>query len=255
MPIAAFFDWDGTLSADGQTVARDTVAAIHALQRAGHSAILCTGRATGLIPDTAKAIGFDGLVAAAGAFVRLGERQLFRRYLPPDRIPALIAHFLADGQTCVLEGEAQMYVVNDAAGRFPESWTHLSSPEEFTARFPGHIVSKLTLHGPMSAATDALLSASYTIIRHPTYAEILPKGCGKAAGMGMVLKALGLGPTDSWAFGDSYNDVDMLAAAGIGVAMGSAPDGVKAYADRITASADHNGVAAALRELLDGQTP
>ena len=104
MPIAAFFDWDGTLSADGQTVASDTVDAIHALQQGGNAAILCTGRATGLIPDTAKAIGFDGLVAAAGAFVRLGEKQLFRRYLPPEQIPALIAHFLADGQTCVLEG-------------------------------------------------------------------------------------------------------------------------------------------------------
>ena len=159
MPIAAFFDWDGTLSADGQTVAPDTVDAIHALQREGNAAILCTGRATGLIPDTAKAIGFDGLVAAAGAFVRLGEKQLFRRYLPPEQIPALIAHFLADGQTCVLEGETQMYVLNDTAGRFPASWTPLASPEEFASRFPGHIVSKLTLHGPMSAATDALLSA------------------------------------------------------------------------------------------------
>ena len=252
MPIAAFFDWDGTLSADGQTVASDTVDAIHALQQGGNAAILCTGRATGLIPDTAKAIGFDGLVAAAGAFVRLGEKQLFRRYLPPEQIPALIAHFLADGQTCVLEGETQMYALNDTAGRFPASWTPLASPEEFASRFPGHIVSKLTLHGPMSAATDALLSASYTIIRHPTYAEILPKGCGKAAGMGMVLKALGLGPADSWAFGDSYNDVDMLAAAGVGVAMGNAPDGVKAHADRITASADRGGVAIALRELLGG---
>ena len=237
MPIAAFFDWDGTLSADGQTVASDTVDAIHALQQGGNAAILCTGRATGLIPDTAKAIGFDGLVAAAGAFVRLGEKQLFRRYLPPEQIPALIAHFLADGQTCVLEGETQMYVLNDTAGRFPASWTPLASPEEFASRFPGHIVSKLTLHGPMSAATDALLSASYTIIRHPTYAEILPKG---------------LGPADSWAFGDSYNDVDMLAAAGVGVAMGNAPDGVKAHADRITASADRGGVAIALRELLGG---
>lgn len=233
-------------------MASDTVNAIHALQQGGNAAILCTGRATGLIPDTAKAIGFDGLVAAAGAFVRLGEKQLFRRYLPPEQIPALIAHFLADGQTCVLEGETQMYVLNDTAGRFPASWTPLASPEEFASRFPGHIVSKLTLHGPMSAATDALLSASYTIIRHPTYAEILPKGCGKAAGMGMMLKALGLGPADSWAFGDSYNDVDMLAAAGVGVAMGNAPDGVKAHADRITASADRGGVAIALRELLGG---
>ena len=43
-----------------------------------------------------------------------------------------------------------------------------------------------------------------------------------------------------------------LAAAGVGVAMGNAPDGVKAHADRITASADRGGVAIALRELLGG---
>lgn len=105
MPIAAFFDWDGTLSADGQTVASDTVDAIHALQQGGNAAILCTGRATGLIPDTAKAIGFDGLVAAAGAFVRLGEKQLFRRYLPPEQIPALIAHFAWTGRPVCLKGK------------------------------------------------------------------------------------------------------------------------------------------------------
>lgn len=87
MPIAAFFDWDGTLSADGQTVAPDTVDAIHALQQGGNAAILCTGRATGLIPDTAKAIGFDGLVAAAGAFVRLGRSSCSAGICPRSKFP------------------------------------------------------------------------------------------------------------------------------------------------------------------------
>lgn len=104
----------------------------------------------------------------------------------------------------------------------------------------------------MSAATDALLSASYTIIRHPTYAGDPPQGLRQGRRHGDDAQGAGARPADSWAFGDSYNDVDMLAAAGVGVAMGNAPDGVKAHADRITASADRGGVAIALRELLGG---
>ena len=62
--------------------------------------------------------------------------------------------------------------------------------------------------------------------------------------------ALGLDPDQTMAFGDGLNDLSMLRAAGIGVAMGNAEDQLKEAADWVTADCDHQGVAKALGRLL-----
>ena len=49
------------------------------------------------------------------------------------------------------------------------------------------------------------------------------------------------------AFGDGENDMDMLSFVGIGVAMGNADASLKATADYVTESVDHNGIEQALR--------
>jgi hypothetical protein len=46
--------------------------------------------------------------------------------------------------------------------------------------------------------------------------------------------------------GDNYNDIDMLEYAGVGVAMGNAPEDVKKHADDVTLTNDEDGVAEAL---------
>lgn len=246
--IAAFFDWDGTLSADGASVSPATVEAIHTFQQAGNFAFLCTGRSSGAVPASGRAIGFDGLVAAAGAYVRYGDRQLFRRYIPPQALEGIITHFLRDGQTCVLEGEQGMYVVSSGGDRVPAGWPRLTATGEFDRRFPGHVVNKLTLYGPMSPASEALLSA-YSIIRHADYEEVMPAGCSKADGARRILQATGISRENCWAFGDSFNDLDMLRYAAVGVAMGNAPQAVKDAANQVTDPVEQDGVAHALSRL------
>ncbi len=50
--------------------------------------------------------------------------------------------------------------------------------------------------------------------------------------------------------GDGYNDIPLLTLAGMAIAMGNAPDGVKAIADYVTLDVDQNGLAAALEKVL-----
>jgi hydroxymethylpyrimidine pyrophosphatase-like HAD family hydrolase len=52
------------------------------------------------------------------------------------------------------------------------------------------------------------------------------------------------------AIGDEVNDVPMFERAGYAIAMGQAPDAVKARADRSTSSNDDNGVAQAIEQIL-----
>ena len=65
-----------------------------------------------------------------------------------------------------------------------------------------------------------------------------------------LCKALGVDPAQTLAFGDGLNDVSMLRAAGVGVAMGNADDAVKAVADEVTASCDDAGVAAVVNRFF-----
>ena len=57
-----------------------------------------------------------------------------------------------------------------------------------------------------------------------------------------------------WPFGDGENDIPMIKAAGIGVAMENALDTVKEAADTITLNNDEDGVAAAIRKFIFGSS-
>ena len=69
-------------------------------------------------------------------------------------------------------------------------------------------------------------------------------------GINQVLQKEGISWEECICFGDSTNDIKMLEMAGMGVAMGSATDYVKSFANMVTASVYDNGVARALQEIL-----
>lgn len=80
-----------------------------------------------------------------------------------------------------------------------------------------------------------------------TWLDIAPEGIDKAAGLTRVCTELGVEPADVLAIGDGNNDIEMLSWAGRGVAMGDAPEQVKAAADTVTATFEELGVARELR--------
>lgn len=89
-------------------------------------------------------------------------------------------------------------------------------------------------------------------IAHVTYSmeegllEFSRPGVTKAAGVSYLAAQYGIDPSRVVAFGDMQNDVEMLAWAGMGVAMGNATEAVKDAADTVTASNDEDGVAKVL---------
>ena len=82
------------------------------------------------------------------------------------------------------------------------------------------------------------------------YLEVIPASINKGEGLRRACRAIGIEPREAIAFGDSENDIEMLKAAGMGVAMGNADEAVKAAADMTTLSNNENGIAAALERLL-----
>ena len=95
------------------------------------------------------------------------------------------------------------------------------------------------------------LPQSLTVVQTAAfYLEIIPAVINKGQGIFDVCRALGIRPEEVIAFGDAENDIPMLRAAGMGVAMGNATEAVKAAADMVTLTNNEDGIAAALEMLL-----
>lgn len=87
----------------------------------------------------------------------------------------------------------------------------------------------------------------HAVQSEPTYLEILPPGVSKGAALGPMLRALGLPAAAVIAVGDNWNDLEMIEAAGLGVAMGHAPAGVRARADHVCGTSAEEG----FRQVLE----
>ena len=99
-----------------------------------------------------------------------------------------------------------------------------------------------TLIKKLGDEVDIYLSA-------PWFLEVMPKGVTKGSGLQTICDDAGIDINEAIAFGDSYNDIYMLKAAGMGIAMGNAEEAVKNAADIVTADCDHDGIAQALKQL------
>jgi len=82
------------------------------------------------------------------------------------------------------------------------------------------------------------------------FVNIVAPGVSKGEALEALASYLGIPLTEVMAIGDERNDVSLLAAAGLAVAMGNAADEVKAVADYVTLDVDHSGVAAAINKFL-----
>jgi hydroxymethylpyrimidine pyrophosphatase-like HAD family hydrolase len=82
------------------------------------------------------------------------------------------------------------------------------------------------------------------------FKEIIHSKSSKTSGLVKVLELYDIDSSEMIAIGDFYNDLDMLEYAGLGIAMGNAPDDVKQRANAVTMSNDENGVYHAIEEYI-----
>ncbi len=100
------------------------------------------------------------------------------------------------------------------------------------------------------AARIGLHGVNYSV-GFTAWLDIAPEGVSKASGLEKVRGFLRIDPSHTLAVGDQRNDVEMLQWAACGVAMGNAPDEVRAVADWVTGHVDDDGLVDVLRLLPD----
>ena len=251
-PIAAFFDLDGTLALRNEPPATVDVDAMRNFRARGNYLFLCTGRSTGYLYPAVLDIGFDGIIAGAGAYVSLGDHLIYRTCISEDILAAIQQAFEQSDATLIMETEEHMVqLASPTATKLVPSYPRIYTAAEWREQYPNEITSKLTVYGNLPPSIVPYIKGHLDIIQHPHYAEIVPKGCSKSDGIRKILAELNLPREQTMGFGDSMNDYDMLQYVAIGVAMGNADEPVKAIADRITAPYDQGGVAQILHEYME----
>jgi len=119
----------------------------------------------------------------------------------------------------------------------------------------------LTLLSPEEKAKAELLylqfkdNLSFSWTKTPAYPEVdfinvLAPGVSKGEALRALASHLGISLTEIMAIGDGSNDISLLSSAGLAIAMGDAPDELKAVADYVTLNVDHSGLAAAVNKFL-----
>lgn len=101
-----------------------------------------------------------------------------------------------------------------------------------------------TLNKHYSTALHVYMSKS-------TYLEIAPRQISKATALKLLLgQRYAIGLDQVMAFGDNYNDIDMLQAVGTGIAVGNARQEVKAVVQEVTLNSVEDGVAVAIEQYF-----
>ncbi len=255
MRNAVFFDIDGTLWDYSHDILESTRQAICTLRANGHVAFLCSGRTRSTIRARQLLdIGFDGILAGCGTYLECEGKVLSEYVIPYEKLLDLTRQFQESQLGVMYEGSNVLCVDRDY---YKDDTYVMSFEKELGEQFigleeltPGHRVNKFCVDFAKSDAQRLveILGEDYTTIFHTfgPVAEVIPAGYSKATAIRDICDHFGIDRSDTYAFGDSMNDLDMIRYAAHGVAMGNADPRLKEAADYVTKDLSDHGIYHAL---------
>jgi Cof subfamily protein (haloacid dehalogenase superfamily) len=262
-------DIDGTIAGKSNQVTNRVKTAIRAAQAKGVRVGIATGRMYKSALKFHQEIGADfPLIAYQGAWIQDPETETIHRHLP---VPVKIARELIDYfEQSHLFDKLSLHVYLDdrlyVRDINPDTELYIGR-----SGIPAHPVGDL--RKVLTANPTKILAMSEDInlidsllldLRHrypqdalhittsvPIFLEATQSGVNKGSAIDYIAtKLLGISAENVLAIGDNFNDVEMIDYAGIGVAMGNAPDDVRAIADWVAPHIEADGVAAAIEKFI-----
>ena len=248
-------DFDGTLLTTKQTIPEEVKAAIDEYIAAGGIFAVCTGRMLASILPQVRALGLKGLVAAyqgtviadieSGALIKNGGFSV-------EQACDVCAALEERGEPINVYADNVMYTT------LPPDDKLLLIYEKITgiyARFVegkmSDLVSvvmperKLPLYNYLCEKLGERYEVTYSAA---VLVEVSPKGDDKGEALKFLSAHYNVPIENTVAIGDNLNDLPMIEAAGTGVAVANAEEGLKAEADDVCPSCDEGGVAAVIRK-------
>jgi Cof subfamily protein (haloacid dehalogenase superfamily) len=256
-------DLDGTLVGADLTIRPRVRDAISRARERGVAVTIVTGRMLAAAKPYAQQLGIEGaLVCYQGAaiFDVASGRILQMTPVRQDVTREVLAWAEERGIHAQCYADDVLYI--EQINRFSKRYTDLARVEptvlpSLRAAFAERPTIKIVIVDDpdkaqqyLDALGTMLGDRAYLTRSHPDFVEILDPNVNKGAALAFVAGVYHTTPADTLAVGDSWNDLPLLEAAGIGVAMGSGPPELLARADAVVGDVAHDGVAEAIERYV-----
>lgn len=252
-----FFDIDGTLIDRKYGLIPSTKEAIKRLKENGHIPVICTGRTRAFLPKEVMDLGFHGIIAGAGTYVEFENEIIHNKVEGPDYGNDTIQLLKEHDIHFIVEGPEYIYYDRDIKdSKYDKLISYLKQTDE------GHIKELETSDYRMNKITCALTTESkldailhklkekfHLIMHEDGNFEMAPNGYDKSTGIKTLLKYLNIDRENTYAFGDSTNDLEMLAYVNYGIAMGNSYKEVLESARYKTSRLEEDGIYKGLKEF------
>ena len=269
-------DLDGTLFDNSSRISKRNLTAIRSITDKGIHVVISTGRPFEGIPfDQIKGTGINYAITANGSGIyEISTGKCLYENAMDEELDTPILNFLltrdihmdafigGKGYTPIqcVETAQKLTVPSSIKNYIITTRTRLDNILQFIHENQLK-VQKMTLN--FYPAADGTLIDRETVRKFLVSNPSITTVCGgynnleftradanKGVGLRKLAEILGVNPDATMAIGDTENDLAIIEAAGIGVAMGNATDAVKARADYVTTTNTKDGVAAAIEHFI-----
>ena len=278
-----FYDADGTVLTKYK-ICESTYEAFRLLQANGILTVLSTGRSLPSIKSTPlEDLGLTNCITAAGGCVIINNQIVSHEYLTEEQRDEITDYFdqyhvpynveCNDGlYTRVGEKQRQlrrMPITLEEAGSLAEVERNIDRRHHFLNQlkevesFKGMHVNKIHWYEDKRMYDDGIITQSVEDIQKHFSSrynvnplsfngnrgggEINDKAITKKKGVDMIIKHFHIDPSDAYAIGDGYNDLQMLENVHHAIAMGNAPEDVKKVCSYVTKAIDEDGFYKAMK--------
>lgn len=265
---AVFLDMDGTLLRSDHSVSEETIQTIRLLAQKDVSVILVSARPINAVLPTFRRIGLPEtapIISLNGSYIVENGEPIFQAMIDlatTARVTEEVRPFKAT---------IAYYLQREWFSEVKDAWTDHEQKIMDVPVEVGPIVGLLKDWGARHLGPNKMMVMSEPdniaqLQKHlrsiyngqlniypskATYLEVMDTRGSKSNAVKFVSERLGIAREEVIAMGDNYNDVEMIQFAGMGVAMGNAPDDIKATADYITDTNNNDGVRKAMEKFFD----
>ena len=242
----AFFDIDGTL-VDPQTgrVSPKTMLALTRLRERGIILCISTGRAPVSLPDFGE-IRFDVFSTFNGSLCYTGDEVIYSNPIAPADVTRVLENAAGIGRPVSIAVRSRLAANGldpDLADYYRLAELELDVAPDFDEVCRQDIYQIMlgcrpSDHEAITRGTQGVKIA----VSWDRAVDVIPASSGKGTAIAKILAHFGLEASQAMAFGDNYNDLEMLKAVGLGVAMGNAAEALKAVADDVCGPVSEDGI-------------
>ena len=249
-------DLDRTLLRSDKTISDYTASVLLACQQRGISVVFATARSENSCKRFTDLIKPNAIISNGGALVRIGDKTIYRSAMSMETVNELLLSCLNRRNVGYITVDTDKgYFVNKPVDENDPGWIEYL-PASYVDFSQGLDCDAYKITIEISDDTTA-----YNVVSGFPNVEVIPfsgeswyrfasKGADKWQGVSALASITDIDLKNIIAFGDDYNDIEMLRGCGIGVAVSNAVDEAKAVANCICDTSDNDGVAKWLEERI-----